>query len=223
MWSVSINRHSPTAPFRFADLISLQEEVLAKVRTERGKALLFAELAPVITLGNRQMLAGAPPLESSRIGTAEVVGGERGGNETWHGPGQWVGFVLAPLLEFTGDSRGVRRAVRLILEAVLPVAELHVPDAKIEEGARLGIWSDAGKLCSVGIKIRDGYTSSGFALNCVPHPSAFLGLNPCGIADAAPDFLFRNRPQGFDFAGEFEKIPTLILDSFEKKTSATEF
>jgi lipoyl(octanoyl) transferase len=216
MWSVSINRHQPERPFRFGDLLSLQGEVLAKIRPSGGSALLFAELPSTLTLGARQILSNSPRVEALRLRRVEVVSGERGGNETWHGPGQWVGFVLTPLLAFTGDSKGVRRAVHLILESVLPVAKRFIPEARIEEGSRLGIWSDRGKLCSVGIKIRDGYTSSGFALNCIPNPEAFAGIDPCGIRGALPDFIFRDLGDGTQRSREFENVPSWLHSSFEK-------
>jgi lipoate-protein ligase B len=217
MWSVFINRHTPEHPFHFSDLISLQSEVLERLRPSCGSALLFAELPPTITLGARQAQSGDPRSQMLRTLGLEIVGGERGGNETWHGPGQWVGFVLTPLLEFTGDSKGVRKAVHLILEKVLPVARQFCPEAKIEEGPRLGIWSESGKLCSVGIKIREGYTSSGFALNCVPSSIAFLGMDPCGISGARPDFLFRGFSDAEWVDVNFRKIPDLLHASFDKK------
>jgi lipoyl(octanoyl) transferase len=217
MWSVFTKRHTPEHAFRFSDLISLQSEVLEQVRPSLGSALIFAELPPTITLGARQILSEDPRISLLRGLDVEVVSGERGGNETWHGPGQWVGFVLTPLLEFTGDSKGVRKAVEGILERVLPVARQYCPEAQIEEGARLGIWSRSGKLCSIGIKIRQGYTSSGFALNCVPSPSAFLGMDPCGISGARPDFLFRDLPDERLRESNFIKIPEQILASFTKK------
>ena len=217
MWSVFIKRHTPEHPFHFSDLISLQGEVLAHVRPSRGSALIFAELPPTVTLGARQLQSNEARIQSLKALQVEVVSGERGGNETWHGPGQWVGFVLTPILEFTGDSKGVRKAVYLILEKVLPVAQQFCPEAEIEEGARLGIWSQSGKLCSVGIKVRDGYTSSGFALNCVPSPAAFLGMDPCGIAGARPDFLFRGISDQEEMEASFGKIPELLHASFRKK------
>jgi lipoyl(octanoyl) transferase len=221
MWSVFINRHSPEQPFRFQDLIALQARVLAELRPGGDSALLFAELPPTLTLGARQ--AGESGVSGRMQGRAgpgvEVVTGERGGNETWHGPGQWVGFVLTPLREFTGDPKGVRRAVHRMLELLLPVVQHYVPDARIEDGSRLGIWSPAGKLASIGIKIRDGYTSSGFALNCIPRPEAFAGIDPCGIAGAVPDFLFSRgiAPEGRE--SEFEKIPDRIFAVFKKSAA----
>jgi lipoate-protein ligase B len=232
MWSVFTNRHTPEHPFHFQDLLELQARVLQELQARvlqelqaptlrdpqaRGdSALLLAELPPTLTLGARQLQdPGVLAFFQGRITGVDLVPGERGGNETWHGPGQWVGFVLTRLDRFTGDPKGVRRAVHRILELLLPVAQQYVPNARIEEGARLGIWSDRGKIASIGIKIRNGYTSSGFALNCIPRREAFQGVDPCGIAGAAPDFLFREsvRPEQWD--REFEKIPGFLWESFK--------
>ncbi len=220
MWSVYIDRHSPEHPFRFSDLLKLQDEVLESLRPNRGSAILFAELAPTLTLGARQIHLGDERTAYLRTLPIEVVAGERGGNETWHGPGQWVGFVLTPLLEFAGHERGVRVAVMKMLALLEPVARIYLPEAAIEDGARLGIWSPRGKVASIGIKIRDGYTSSGFAINCVPNPAAFLGIDPCGIASARPDFLFSDSVSPEKWEQEFLRIPNLIQESFEKNANA---
>ncbi|MBU6152892.1 MAG: hypothetical protein KGP28_01195 [Bdellovibrionales bacterium] len=216
MWSVYINRHSPEHPFRFSDLLKLQEEVLLSLRPGRESAILFAELPPTLTLGARQIHLGDSRTAYLKTLPIEVVAGERGGNETWHGPGQWVGFVLTPLFEFSGHERGVRVAVMKMLRLLEPVVKLYLPDARIEDDSRLGIWSSRGKVASIGIKIRDGYTSSGFALNCVPSDEAFLGIDPCGIASARPDFLFRDMISAEMRDQEFLNIPALIRESFEK-------
>ena len=160
------------------------------------------------------MLALEDRARFDRLETS-VVAGERGGNETWHGPGQWVGFVLTPLQAFTGDSKGVRKAVCQILANVLEVAQLYLPEAHIKSGTDLGIWSLQGKLASVGIKIKNGYCTSGFALNCIQSPHSFLGINPCGIAGSRPDFILRNLKTAEDEASEFAKLPDLLAGSFE--------
>ena len=212
MWSVSTNRHSTDHPFHFSDLLALQEAELLRLRPLQESALLFAELAPTLTLGARQVVSEEARARFQNLALA-VVAGERGGNETWHGPGQWVGFVLSPLQKFTGDSKGVRKAVHHILEAVQSVAKLYVPEVELREGSELGLWSSVGKLASVGIKIKDGYITSGFALNCIPHAQAFLGIHPCGITGTSPDFLLRNQApaqQEMDFL----KLPSLISARF---------
>lgn len=184
--------------------------------------LLFAELRPTITLGSRQVHenAGAQFERLNAVkdlasrGGFEVVHGHRGGNETWHGPGQWVGFVITPLEKFTGDPRGVRKAVCAILDRVLRVVKEYESAALVEDGDRMGIWSARGKIASVGIKIRDGYITSGFSLNCFPHEKSFLGINPCGIEGARADFIFDGRVEKEFWAKEFERIPEKLAKAF---------
>ncbi len=218
MWSVYIDRHQADRSFRFADLLRRQDEVLSRIRPLHESALVFAELPPTLTLGARQVHQADPARlsEFQELGI-EVVSGERGGNETWHGPGQWVGFVLTSLESFTGDSKGVRLAVFKILDLLLPVVQEFIPEARIEEGARLGIWSNRGKVVSIGIKIREGYTTSGFAINCIPNERAFAGINPCGIAQAKPDFLFRDFSDQSEVEKNFQRIPERILNCFSQK------
>lgn len=217
MWSVSINRHTPDSPFHFNDLLKLQETWLERLRPTEASALLFAELAPTVTLGARQIHEPETRARFQALGDVEIVPGERGGNETWHGPGQWVGFVLTPLAVFTGDPKGVRRSVYKILENVERVVKSYVPEVHLEDGNRLGLWSSRGKLVSVGIKIRGGYVTSGFALNCIPKAESFLGINPCGIENSIPDFIFTHGLDPAHWDEHFGQIPTQIVESFSHK------
>jgi lipoyl(octanoyl) transferase len=212
MWSVSINRNSESHPFHFEDLLRLQSDTLLRLRPEKKSALLFAELSPVVTLGRRQIHEDSEIARFKNLGI-DVVSGERGGNETWHGPGQWVGFVLTPLKSFTGDAMGVRKAVHLILKHALVVSQKFIAEAHIREGVELGIWSSRGKLVSVGIKIENGYITSGFAMNCISSPTAFAQISPCGISDARPDFLLSALPES-EREEAFLKLPSLIAEIF---------
>ena len=216
MWSVCINRN-----ITFARLLEIQEEKLLLLKPNQESMLLFAELNPTITLGSRQVHENSQIERLHEVKDLalregmDVIHGERGGNETWHGPGQWVGFVITPLEKFTGDSKGVRKAVCGILHRVLEVVKEYEPSAVVEDGDRMGIWSSSGKLVSVGIKIKGGYVTSGFALNCYPHPKSFLGINPCGIQGAAPDFIFASSLPKERWVEEFERIPAQLLKVFE--------
>ena len=219
MWSVSTNRTTRAQPFTFSDLLNLQNETLAHEQLSLGPThhlgtLLFAEVEPVITLGQRQVAWNETPPALQKLveeGKVSVLPGERGGNETWHGPGQWICFVLAPLEKWVGDSRGVRKAVLQTLTRILPLIQSYVPEAQIEEGPRLGIWSPQGKLVSIGIKIQNGWMKSGFAVNVVPTATSFLGINPCGL-DAQPDFLFRNRVVQDHWVEKFADFPSKIVE-----------
>jgi len=222
MWCVYIRRSTPEQPFSFSDLTALQEQVLTEFKTasQPKQAMIFAEVSPTVTLGARQVhdetqRAHLAHLEEMlKAKDIAIEAGLRGGKETWHGPGQWVGFVVTPLECFTGDPKGVRKAVHGILErvreAILPIE----PEARIEEGDRLGVWSDRGKLVSVGIRIREGWITSGFALNCIPHETSFFGIDPCGLPRAKPDFLFEGRLNPSRFADEFSRMPFRLISMF---------
>ena len=162
-WEVTIQRG-----ISFARLLEIQEEGLTRLQPEKGSLLILAELKSTITLGSRQIHENAQIAHLDRMKElaaregVDVYHGERGGNETWHGPGQWVGFVVTPLEKFTGDPRGVRKAVCGILKRVHQVVKEYEPTAFVEEDDRMGIWSKRGKIVSVGINIRGGYITRGF-------------------------------------------------------------
>jgi lipoyl(octanoyl) transferase len=210
-------RHSERQPFTFLDLQQFQSERLRL----QAPSLIFAELPPTLTLGNRQDPADFSAFQGPELA---VLAGDRGGLETWHGPGQWVGFVVMPLEQLAGPGLGVKRAVMAILESLLPVIQRFEPAAKIETEARLGIWSAQGKLVSIGIRVKrrihqsihQPWVTSGFALNVVPNPASFKGISPCGIENARPDFLFLNRIAGSDWAAEFERLPEFMAAALNK-------
>jgi lipoate-protein ligase B len=220
MWCVYIRRSTPKNPFSFSDLLALQDEVLADLRlrpAHQQRAVLFAEVTPTVTLGARQVHDETQRIhldqlaEHLKANGIAMHSGERGGKETWHGPGQWIGFVLTPLEVYTGEVRGVRKAVYQILESVRSAILGLEPQARIEDDHRLGIWSSRGKLVSIGIKIREGMITSGFALNCIRDRTSFFGINPCGLTQAAPDFLFEGRIENDGFEQAFQRIPSRLI------------
>jgi len=152
--------------------------------------ILLSEVAPVITLGRR-----AEPdreLTLSRDQLAEkgisIYPTGRGGLATYHGPGQWVLFVVESLERLTGDRRGVRRAVEGLLHAAMRVAKHWRSDAEIRGGAEVGIWTKRGKVGALGVQVERGVLLHGVALNVYATPESFVGLRPCGL-DAPVDFL----------------------------------
>jgi lipoate-protein ligase B len=215
--ALMIRRTSPQNPFLFSDLCQLQDEYLSKGESK----IIFAEVEPVVTLGTRQLHGQDPRQQDIAAFTAdlktkgiEVVAGERGGNETWHGPGQWVCFPVMPLVDYVGDPKGVRKAVHQVLHRLLPVVKQYQPTAHFEDDTRLGLWSSVGKLVSIGIKIRQGpdkkpWITSGFAINCSRTPLSFVGINPCGIGAAIPDFLFNGMTPS-RAEDEFKALPALL-------------
>lgn len=163
-------------PTPYAAALALQKEtVRRRIAGEVADTLLFVEHPPVITMGK---LARREHLLEVRPGT-EVVETDRGGDVTWHGPGQLVGYPIV-------DLQGLRRDVKWYLERledVLTSAVAHFGiEARRSEG-RTGAWAPGGKIGAIGVRVERWVTSHGFALNVAADLSAFGQIIPCGLPD----------------------------------------
>lgn len=165
----------------YAEGHALQREVLeARIRGEVPDTLILLEHEPVITVGRK---AGA---ERSVIDAGDwpVVRVERGGDATWHGPGQLVAYPIVLL-----ERRDLHAYLRALEEAVISLlADLGLRGVRDERNT--GVWLPPGprKVCSIGIACRRWVTWHGLALNVDPDPAAFLRLRPCGFD---PDVMTR--------------------------------
>ncbi|MDT8339920.1 MAG: lipoyl(octanoyl) transferase LipB [Longimicrobiales bacterium] len=168
----------------YAEALALQERLVAERRAGRAPdTLLLLEHPPVITLGTGSapghVLVGAE--ERARLGV-ELFETGRGGDVTYHGPGQLVGY---PILDLKPDRRDLHRYLRDLEEALIRTVARFGVRAWREEGLT-GVWTDAGKVAAIGVRVSSGWiTSHGFALNVDPDLSHFGWIVPCGIADRA--------------------------------------
>lgn len=146
-----------------------------------GDTLLLLEHDDVVTIGRGAQVdaaAGVP---------YPVIEVERGGEATWHGPGQIVGYVIAKL---EGQERDLHRVLRAVEEGVMEtLRELGVSPAR--NPPHTGVWVGAKKLCSVGIAVRRWVTYHGFALNVRADLAAYRTFKPCGLDAAVMDSLHR--------------------------------
>ncbi len=140
--------------------------------------LLSLEHEPVITVG-RQGGAGhvlAPPEVLDRL-KVEVVEVERGGDVTYHGPGQ---LILYPILDLRDHGRDLRRYVASLEEVMIRTAARFGVEAHRRPGFP-GIWQGLKKLGSVGVYVRGWVTMHGLALNVDLSPNLFSLIVPCGL------------------------------------------
>ncbi len=149
--------------------------------------LLLVEHPPVITLGRSTDPANllVPPDVLAAQGVTVHEAG-RGGDVTYHGPGQLVGYPILDLKpgEDRPDRRDLHRYLR-DLEEVLIVTLSHWGIAGWREAGRTGVWTSKGKIAAIGVRVSSGWiTSHGFALNITTPPEAFAPIIPCGIRDA---------------------------------------
>ncbi len=172
------------SPFSFRDLVNIREEILASSVAE--PTLLLAELTPTVVYSRKQNLPSLPP--SLAITIAQDT---RGGFETYHGPGQWTGYLLLPkncIAPGGKEARAVSNFLLVSLKKALNPLLAH-PRIVCRDGAELGLWLDDRKLVSCAFELRRTGTLLGFAVNVYPTPDSFNGVKPCGL-DALPAYLF---------------------------------
>jgi lipoyl(octanoyl) transferase len=159
---------------------TLQHELHAQVvRGEAPDTVLLLEHPPVYTAGRRTR-AHERPFDGT-----PVIDVDRGGKITWHGPGQLVGYPIVRL----ADPVDVVAYVRRLEEALIGVcADLGVAAGRVEGLSGVWVLTDhrgrRRKLAAIGIRVAQGVTMHGFALNCDPDLSWFTRIVPCGIPDA---------------------------------------
>ena len=151
----------------------------ARVADECPDTVLLLEHPDVYTAGRRTEAWERP------VDGAPVVDVDRGGKITWHGPGQLVGYPIVRL----PDPRDVVAHVRRLEAVLIDVCAAHGLAATRVDG-RSGVWvpaDDRGpdrKVAAIGIRVAQGVTMHGFAVNCDPDLTAFGRIVPCGITDA---------------------------------------
>jgi lipoyl(octanoyl) transferase len=168
-------------PMDYHEAWAMQRDVHAAVAAgDVPDTLLLLEHEPVYTAGRR-----TEPMERPMDGTP-VVDVDRGGKITWHGPGQLVGYPIIRL----PDPIDVVAYVRRIEDMLISVcASFGVTGTRVS--GRSGVWTSDGarKLAAIGIRVAQGVTMHGFALNCDCDLAWYDRIVPCGIHDATVSTL----------------------------------
>jgi lipoate-protein ligase B len=148
----------------------------------KADVVVLLEHPAVYTLGRRggieNLTVSQAFLEKSHI---QVVPVERGGNITYHGPGQLVAY---PIIDLNRSKLGIADLVFKLEEIMIRTAETFGTAAKRDPKNR-GVWVGNRKLGSIGIAVRRGISFHGFALNVKPSLKHFEWINPCGLRDTA--------------------------------------
>lgn len=169
-----------------------QKEIFGALIDDRGavvpsvtERVALVEHDPVYTLGFHgdagNLLASRERL--SRLG-AECIRIERGGDITYHGPGQ---LVVYPMLNIVRRGLGVKKYIELLEGAVTELLKAYGIESS-SNGDAIGVWLDWGmttarKICAIGVKVSHGITMHGLALNVTTDLNAFSEINPCGFTD----------------------------------------
>lgn len=157
----------------YADALALQERLAEGVsRGTEPEQFLLLEHAPVYTIGRN----GCEGNILDR--TVRAIRISRGGDVTYHGPGQLVGY---PIINLQRRGRDLRHYLRFLEEVLIQLVTEYGAGAFRVEG-KTGVWTARGKLAAIGVGVRRWVTMHGFAMNVNNDLSSFQRINPCGIA-----------------------------------------
>jgi lipoyl(octanoyl) transferase len=190
--------------FPFAEALELQERLVAEKRANPGASdeLLLLEHEPVYTIGRT-------PEQSSLRGASHLphplFAINRGGQATYHGPGQLVGY---PIIDLRRCGQDLHRYLRWI-EALLVETLAEVGIAAAARPGLTGVWITDRKVASIGVGVRHWITMHGFALNVCGDLSPFDQIVPCGIANVTMTSIERETERKhtvLDIASRVEAI-----------------
>ncbi|MDQ2953017.1 MAG: lipoyl(octanoyl) transferase LipB, partial [Chloroflexota bacterium] len=160
----------------------MQEALATRVRNGDDETLLLLEHDPVYTIGRRGTVDNLlVDLSELRAVGASLYRVDRGGDITYHGPGQLVGYPVLRL----GDRPDLVRYVRALEESLIAVLASYGTAARAERG-KTGVWVDLldgrpAKIAAIGVRVSRGVTTHGFALNVSTDLAAFMRMVPCGF------------------------------------------
>jgi lipoyl(octanoyl) transferase len=192
----------------FDEAYAIQRDTVTRIQKGTGQDTLYLlEHAHVVTKGRNagdSTLVAGPELLRQRSVT--LVETDRGGDVTYHGPGQLVGY---PIIELEPDRRDIRRYVYDVEEVLIRTLDGFSIKAHRDPVNR-GVWVDDRKIASVGIRISRWVTSHGFALNVNTDLSYFSLIVPCGIEGCRMTSIENELGNQVDM----QRVKTAIVDVF---------
>ncbi len=204
----------------YAPAHELQQQCVAWRLAERSRAdlFLFVEHHPVFTLGKR---GGRQSLMVSEQFLADkgvdIVETERGGDITYHGPGQ---LVIYPIINLKTQKLSVTDYVTLLEEIMIDLAAIFGVTAGRDERNR-GVWVGDNKIGSIGIRVRHGVTFHGLALNVDIDFEHFSWINPCGLQQVGVTSIARESGRKISFVDAKKHAARLIGKKFNCTLVAT--
>ena len=190
----------------FKDVWSFQKKMqLQRINNDIGDVLILVEHDPVYTLGKN---ANPDHLLQSRDRSIDVFNIERGGDITFHGPGQLVGY---PILDLTNYKKSVSWYMRSLEQLTIDVLNEFEISANRVEGLT-GVWVGDEKIAAQGVRLTKWITMHGFSININTDLSFYDGIIPCGIFNHGVTSMkeILNRTQ------KMEKVKSLVIDKFNQ-------
>jgi lipoyl(octanoyl) transferase len=206
------------ARMEFAHALALQEELAAKKREDESlkDQLLLLEHDPVYTIGrtpDRSSLSATGRIPSGQLGSAHLpyplFSINRGGQATYHGPGQLIGY---PIIDLRRCGQDLHKYLRWLEQLLIDLLAKYDIAAQRRESLT-GVWIENRKIASIGVGVRHWITMHGFALNVGGDLSPFDHIVPCGINNVAITSMEKETKKSFTVAKVARDVEKLVLDS----------
>lgn len=196
----------------YAKAWNLQKEVFDKrVSGNTDDTFFMLEHPNTYTLGKtadkNNLISNKAYLEKEGISVYEI---DRGGDITYHGPGQIVGY---PIIDLKNWKQDTHLYLRNIEETIIKVCNYYGLNAGRKE-KYTGVWIGERKICAIGVKISRWVTMHGFAFNINTNLNLFNGIIPCGIKDKEVTSLERELGKRFDINEVKDKILEVFINQF---------
>ncbi len=196
-----------------------EEAIREKTNGKKAQnSLIFCEHPHVITIGKNGMFSNLLfPEETLKEKQVELFQVDRGGDITYHGPGQLVGYPIFDLEHF---GLGLKDYIFLLEECIIKLLEIYGIQSERLEGAT-GVWIDttkpgkARKICAIGVRSSRYVTMHGFALNVHTDLSYFNLINPCGFTDKGVTSIQKELDCPVDFKKIKEQLRSIFLKEFQ--------
>ncbi len=183
----------------YAEALALQERIMG----EKEDALLLLEHEPVFTIGRT---ADQSSLRDPAALPSPLIVISRGGQATWHGPGQLVGY---PLLDLRQRGSDLHRYLRELEEFLCGICA-HFGVAAHRRDGLTGVWIGQRKLASIGVGVRRWVSMHGFALNVCGDLAGFDHITPCGLSGVEMTSLEREGAAGVTV----EAVAQIVAERF---------
>jgi lipoyl(octanoyl) transferase len=211
----------------FARSLALQEEIVAKKRADPSHPdeLLLLEHEPVYTIGrtpDQSSLSATGRIRRGELGAAHLphplFAINRGGQATYHGPGQLMGY---PIIDLRGCGQDLHRYLRWLEQLLIEMlAQYEI--ASTQRASLTGVWIDDRKIASIGVGVRHWITMHGFALNVCGDLSPFDQIVPCGISNVAMTSMEKETGQPFSVETVAASLEKLALNRIGDLHTAAE-
>jgi lipoyl(octanoyl) transferase len=203
----------------FARALALQEQIVLKKRHDSSvdDELLLLEHEPVYTIGrtpDQSSLSATGRIRRGELGAARlphpVFAINRGGQATYHGPGQLMGY---PIIDLRRCGQDLHKYLRWLEQLLIEFLAEHGIAASRRESLT-GVWIGDRKIASIGVGVRHWITMHGFALNVCGDLSPFNHIVPCGINNVAMTSMEKETGAAFSVAGVAASVEKLALNQF---------